>query len=206
MMTSELNVEMAMPMLTRLGLRERLARATPADTLRGLLFNGALDLLRTSADEEAVRRCRLMLAQSRFFDFFNYSVFDFLRLAFNTAQYISMRQGGFEAALRQLGQRGMKDYLASMAGKAFVNFARDDARRLLTSTPLLFHSLTSYGERSLEWLGPRSCRLVMKRDFMPVVYQEGALHTLVEVLPLKCVRVKGYTVGPLDSEYLISWQ
>lgn len=205
MMTFEFSAEMTMPALARLRLKERLACATPADTTRGLFFNAALEQVRTGADDEAERRCRLMLGQSRFFDFFNYCVFDMLRLTFSAAQYLSEHQGGFEAALRRLGQRGMRAFLASMAGRTFLSFCGEDARRTMTSLPVLFHTVVSYGERTVEWLGPRQCRLVMKRDFMPPSYQEGALLTVMEQLHLQGGQVHSRPTGPLESEYTIAW-
>lgn len=206
MMTFEFSAEMTMPALARLRMQERLARATPADTTRGLFFNSVLQQVRAEADDEAARRCRLMLGQSRFFDFFQYGVFDLLRLSFNAAQYLSTSPGGFEAALRRLGQRGMSDFLSSLAGRTFLNFCGEDARRTLSSLPMLFRTVASYGERTVEWLGPRSCHVVMKRDFMPPLYQEGALLSVMEQLHLKGGRVQGHPTGALESEYSLSWE
>jgi uncharacterized protein (TIGR02265 family) len=206
MMTYEFNTETAMPVLMKLGLKERLARATQSDTVRGIFFNGALDTLRTFADDELLRRSFLMLRQSKFFDFFSYSIFDFLRLAFMTAQCMSNRQGGFDTSLRRLGQRGMTDFLESMAGKTFLTFSGTDARRLLTNLPVLFRTAVSYGERTVEWRGPRSCRILMKRDFMPPVYHEGAIKAAMEALRPQFVSILSAPTGPLDSEYLVSWE
>lgn len=206
MMTFDFNAEVVMPVAAKLGLKERLSRATPEDTVRGLFFNGVLSTVRTFADEEAVRRCRVMMSQSRFFDFFSYSLFDFLRLAFAAAQYISPRQGGFDAGLHRLGQQGMRDFLASMAGKTFLSFSGTDARRMLTNLPVLFRTAVSYGERSVEWTGSRRCRLIMKRDFMPPAYQEGAIETALQILHPKFVTVRSVPTGMLDNEYLISWE
>lgn len=206
MMSFDFNAEMMMPATAKLGLKERLSQATPGDTLRGLFFNGVMSTVRSSADEEAVRRCRVMLRQSTFFDFFSYSIFDFLRLAFTAAQYISPRQGSFDAGLRRLGQQGMRDFLASMAGKTFLSFSGTDARRMLTNLPVLFRTAVSYGERSVEWTGSRRCRFIMKRDFMPPSYQEGAIETALQCLHPKLVTVRSVPTGMLDSEYWISWE
>ncbi|WP_224372260.1 DUF2378 family protein [Hyalangium versicolor] len=206
MMTYEFNAEQTMPVLARLGLQERLLRTAPTDTVRGLFFNGVLEMVRTAADEEAVRRCRLMLNQARFFDFFSYSTFDFLRLTFAAAQYLSIRQEGFDAALTQLGERGMKDFLNSMAGKTFLSFSGMDARRMVTNLPVLFRTAVSYGERSVKWLGPQRCQLTMHGDFMPPAYHEGAIRAAVEHLHPHSVTVQSMPLDLLDSQYLISWR
>ncbi|WP_224242334.1 DUF2378 family protein [Hyalangium gracile] len=195
-----------MPALARLSLKERLDRATAADTVRGLFFNGVLDLVRTVTGEEAARRCRSTISQARFFDFFSYSVFDFLRLTFTAAQALSYRRQDFDDALFQLGQRGMKDFLASMAGRTFLSFSGTDERRLLTNLPVLFRTAVSYGERSVQWTGPRSCLLDMKRDFMPTTYHEGAIRTAMELLHPQAVSVQSTPLGPLDCRFEISWE
>jgi uncharacterized protein (TIGR02265 family) len=206
MMTYELDAQLAMPEAALLDLKKRLAFAAPSDTVRGLFFRGVLDTVRSLAGDEPAQRCRGMLGKAPFFDFFHYSILDFLRLAFTAAQYISHREGDFDAALRQLGRKGMLDFLRSTAGRTFLTFSVNDPRRALTNLPVLFRTVASYGDRAVEWRGPQHCRVVMTRDFMPPAYHEGELLALMEYLHLGSVEVVSRETGALDSEYEIRWR
>ncbi len=100
----------------------------------------------------------------------------------------------------------MRDFLGSTAGKTFLSFSIKDPRRSLTNLPVLFRTVASYGSRAVEWRGPRHCHIVMKRDFLPPAYHEGAFQALMEFLHLRCVEVTGQVTGALDSEYELRWQ
>src|SRR4028118_1749499 len=56
------------------GRERRLARATPADTVRGSFFLGALEAVRALEGEEGVRHCVEAGGEPRFVEFFNYPV------------------------------------------------------------------------------------------------------------------------------------
>ncbi|WP_052419903.1 TIGR02265 family protein [Hyalangium minutum] len=197
--------QMEMPLNALLDLKKRLALATPTDTVRGLFFSGVLDTVRYLATEREERHCSKLLGQAPYFDFLPYAIPDFLRLVYMGAQCLSTRDEDFSGALRKLGKRGMKDFLGSSAGKTFLSFSFSEPRRVLSSLPVLFRTTTSYGERTVQWLGPRHCRLVMKRDFMPAAYHEGALLCLMETLRLEGVEVRSRVTGTLDSEYELTW-
>jgi uncharacterized protein (TIGR02265 family) len=205
MTTLELHTQWVLPALTHQDLQKRLALVTPGDTVRGFFFKGVLETVSASADEEATRRCLVTLSHTRFVDFFSYSIADFLRLTFTAAQCLASSQGGFEAALRRLGQQTMKSFLRSMAGTTSLSFAGNDERKLLMSLPVMLRTGVSYGERTLSWLGPRCCRISMKRDFMPPAYHEGQLQSLMRTLHSQPVEVHSWALAALDSEYVVSW-
>lgn len=194
-----------MPLSAQLDLKKRLALATPADTVRGLFFSGVLDTVRYLATEREAWHCRKMLGQAPYFDFLPYAIPDFLRLVFTAARCLSTRDEDFAGALRKLGKRGMKDFLGSSAGKTFLSFSFNEPRRVLSSLPVLFRTTTSYGERTVQWLGPRYCRVVMKRDFLPTAYHEGSFLALMEALRLEGAEVKSRVTGVIDSEYVLTW-
>lgn len=201
----ELSAPPQMPLNAQLDLKKRLALATPADTVRGLFFSGVLDTVRYLATEREELHCRKLLGQAPYFDFLPYAIPDFLRLVYMGAQCLSARDEDFSGALRKLGARGMKDFLGSSAGKTFLSFSFCEPKRVLSSLPVLFRTTTSYGTRTVQWLGPRYCRVIMKRDFLPAAYHEGGFLSLMEALHLEGVEVRSRAAGVLDSEYVLTW-
>jgi uncharacterized protein (TIGR02265 family) len=204
-LANDVAAPLRMPLNAQLDLKKRLALATPADTVRGLFFSGVLDTVRYLATEREEWHCRKLLGQAPYFDFLPYAIPDFLRLVYMAASCLSVRDEDFSGALRKLGARGMKDFLGSSAGKTFLSFSFSDPRRVLSSLPVLFRTTTSYGVRTVQWLGPRYCRVVMQRDFLPTAYHEGGFLYLMEALHLEGVEVRSRTTGVVDSEYVLNW-
>ncbi|RYZ35349.1 MAG: TIGR02265 family protein [Myxococcaceae bacterium] len=187
-------------------LEKRLALATPDDTARGMFFNGALNAVRILGGDAAVERCLASVTEKKFVDFFNYPVSGFLKLAFTGAQLMGPQLGGFDVMLRKMGTQATTDFLSSAAGKTLLLLAGDSPKRLVTNLPTGYRAAVSYGERSVDWSGDRTGRLIMKRDFMPPAYHEGVLQAVIEALGARGVQVQGKQTGPVDTEYALSWQ
>ena len=187
-------------------LEQRLALSTPKDTARGMFFNGVLGVVRTLGDENAVEQCLRVSEERHFVDFFNYPISTFLKLTCTAARLLAPQCGGFEGALWRMGQQATKDFLASATGKALLLLGGSNARQMLNNLQSGFQAAVSYGERTVEWTGPKSGRFIMKRDFMPCPYHEGVLYALLETLGAKDVQVRGWRTGPLDSQYELSWK
>ncbi|CAM4173064.1 DUF2378 family protein [Corallococcus sp. ZKHCc1 1396] len=187
-------------------LEKRLALATPDDTARGMFFNGALNAVRILGGDAAVERCLASVPEKKFVDFFNYPVSGFLKLAFTGAQLMGPQLGGFDVMMRKMGTQATTDFLSSAAGKTLLLLAGDSPKRLVTNLPTGYRAAVSYGERSVDWSGDRTGRLVMKRDFMPPAYHEGVLQAVIEALGARGVKVHGKQTGTVDTEYALSWQ
>ncbi len=187
-------------------LEVRLSLAGPADTCRGIFFNGVLEGLRKLAGEEIEARCRDATGERKFTDFFNYPVSGFIRLGLAALPLIGGRLGGGEAVLRWMGTESLESFLSSVAGKTALMLAGNNVKRLVNQLPSSYRAAVSYGERHVVWTGERSGRFIFKRDFMPPAYHEGVLHSLLEKLGVRNVRVRGKATGLVDAEYELTWE
>jgi uncharacterized protein (TIGR02265 family) len=187
-------------------LRHRMAMASPTDTARGMFFNGALEVARALGGSEAADRCRDVIGEKRFIDFFNYPVLELLRMTLEAVRLLGPGSGGGAGVLRRMGTQAAKDFLASPSGKTMLLLTGGNPRRLLNQLPTSYRTAVSFGERRVIWsVGERSGLLVVQRDFMPPAYTKGLLQGLMEAVGARNVCVSGRPTGMLDSEYEISW-
>lgn len=187
-------------------LAQRLAMASPADTTRGMFLRATLDAVRTLGDEEAVRGCLRASGEDKLVDFFIYPVSANLRMVFAAAWLLAPRYGGFDGALRELGYRAAQCFLASAAGLMLQLLAGGDAKRLLGNLPSAYRASVSFGARSVTWTGPRRGQLSMRHEFMPYPFHEGLLMGVLGKANARGVRVRGYQLSTLESDYDVSWE
>lgn len=180
--------------------------ATPQDTTRGLFFNSMLESVRSLGDAVALARCQEALGGQSYVAFFNYPITQLLRLAGTAVQELSGRYGGPENAARMLGRRATADFLSSAVGNAVRMMAGTDIKLFLSGVQTVYRMAASYGERKVEWYGPASGHLLMRRNFLPVEYHEGVLEQLFTHYTVKNVKVRGQQTAPLDSVYEFSWE
>lgn len=186
-------------------LERRLAATTDADTSRGLNFNRLFDLVREHAGPEAAKRCDPKGKGARF-DLFAYPMREYLDAAYTAADELAPRLGGEDAFWEALGRRSVTGFLGSAIGRAIFAVAGRDPRRLVSAAPAGYRAAASYGERSVEWLGPRRARLVMRRDFLPTAFHRGVILAALEPSEARRPSVDARATGPLDAEYDISWE
>ncbi|MBN1204039.1 MAG: DUF2378 family protein [Myxococcaceae bacterium] len=188
----------------------RITLATPADTARGLFFNGVLGAVVSLGGESALKECHALLGdmrfERRFIDFSSYPVSDFLRLALAATKVLSARLEGPEKTQRRLGMQATRDFLNSMAGKTLLLLAGNSPKRLLGSLASGYRSAVSYGERIVTLKEETGATVVMKRDFMLPLYNEGVLMAVLEAAHAKNPQVRAKPLGLLDCEYELSWQ
>jgi uncharacterized protein (TIGR02265 family) len=187
----------------------RIALATPEDTARGLFFNGVTSSVIALGGENALAQCRAQLndprLERRFVDFSSYPVADFLRMALAATRVLSVRIGGPEKTQRRLGMQAMQDFLSSMAGRTLLLLSGDSPKRVMGNLVSGYRSAVSYGERTVTLQGENGARVVMKRDFMLPLYNEGVLVALLEAVHTKNPQVVARPFGVLDCEYDLSW-
>ena len=189
----------------RSDLARRLAECKDSDTSRGLNFNRLFDLVREHLGDEAARACDPQGKGSRI-DFFSYPVSEYLQIAWYAADRLEPKLGSVDAVFQELGRRTVTGFLGSALGRTIFALAGRDPRRFVAAGPAGYRSAVSYGERTVEWRGPRSARMTFKRDFMPPVFHRAVIAAGLEASEAKNPRVEARATGLLDSEYEISWE
>jgi uncharacterized protein (TIGR02265 family) len=189
---------------------QRIALATPDDTARGLFFNGILSAVVTFGGEPARKRCHSLLNdkrfERRFIDFSSYPVSDFLRMALAATRVLSAQLGGAESTQRRLGTQATRDFLASMAGRTLLLLSGNSPKRVMGNLASGYRSAVSYGERTVTLLGDTGARVVVKRDFMLPLFNEGVLLAVLEAVHAQRPQVRTTPQGLLDCEYELSWK
>jgi uncharacterized protein (TIGR02265 family) len=186
-------------------LEQRLASLTPKDTTRGFLFNAALDLVRSEAGEDAVKRCLEAAGSSGFTAFFSYPVSTLVQLIHAAAHELSDRYGGFDEALRQLGAQVAPHFLGSATGRMLLSLMGKEPQQRFDSLPTAYRMWWDHGSCSLTWVSPRSGRLHYD-NAMPVAYLVGSVMPLLTGPRLQGARVNGRQTGPTTSEVDFSWE
>ncbi len=188
------------------GLEQLLPLATPMDTCRGMFFNGVFEAARTLGGEEVREKCHAAAGRKKYVDFFSYPVADFLKTIFTATELLGGPVPvGRSMVMRQLGRRATADFLHSTVGKTMMALAGTDPHRLLASFPSAYRASLSYGDRSVERLGEKQARLMARRDFLPLEYNEGVLSAAMEQTTARDLVVRGRQLAPLEVEYDISW-
>ncbi|WNG62622.1 DUF2378 family protein [Archangium gephyra] len=176
------------------------------DTCRGLFFNGVFEAARALGGAEVRAKCLVVAGTKTYVDFFSYPVADFLKTIFTAAELLGgSAPEGRAMVLRQLGRRATADFLHSTVGKTMMALAGTDPQRLLASFPSAYRASLSYGDRSVERLGEKQARLMARRDFLPLAYNEGVLHAAMEQSTARELVVRGRQLAPLEADYDISW-
>jgi uncharacterized protein (TIGR02265 family) len=188
---------------------EELARyrtfVKPEHTIRGFFFKGFLESLRTLGDEALVSRCLEACGQERFVDFFSYPTDLMFPMLFTALPTLAERQGGAEAALRQMGRQASTDFLESVAGRAMLLLAQSP-KPLISSLPAAFRVAMSYGSSQVEWLGPRKGRLRARGGFMPTPFHEGLVLKMLEAAGARGSQATARSEGALDIVCEFSWE
>ncbi|MFY0564805.1 TIGR02265 family protein [Archangium lansingense] len=186
-------------------LEQRLALSRPEDTLRGFFFTGALEVVRGLGDEVVLNRCIEVAGGSRFMAFFSYPVGTLNRLLYAAAWALSERHGGFDAAMRCLGQQVAPEYLESAAGRVLTMLAGGEPRRMLNGFPSAWRTSVRHGECSVRWTGPNSGLVLVRGSTLPSEYLVGAVRGLFESTKMADVNTTGREVSLRETEVEVSW-
>jgi uncharacterized protein (TIGR02265 family) len=187
-------------------LELRLAAATPADTVRGLIFNAIFSVVREAAGDEAARACDPSRKGQRT-EFFNYPVTDFLRIIWDAADRLEGKVGGGDAAFYRIGHRAGELVLGSMLGKTLLALAGTGGpKQLLSHAPGGYRATVSYGERLVSWPSETHARFVFIRDFLLPAFHCGVLAVGAERAGGRSVKAVGRQTGPLEAVYDVTWQ
>jgi uncharacterized protein (TIGR02265 family) len=100
----------------------------------------------------------------------------------------------------------VRDFTTSMAGKTLLSLSGSSPQRLLSTLPTGYRAAVNFGERTVTLRADKSAVVTFRRDFFPLVHSEGVLQAVLEAANAKNVRIRSRSLGPLDSEYEVSWQ
>jgi uncharacterized protein (TIGR02265 family) len=180
-----------------------------SDTVRGLFFNGFLNVVKTHGGEQSLKQCLALLGDRRFersfISFSSYPATDFLRLAVAASQVLAPRLGGPEITARAMGRATVRDFMESMAGKTLLMLSGGAPQRLVASISSAYRAAVSFGERRVTPVGAKSAHISFKRDFLPLAHTEGVLLAVLEASTARNPQIRSRSVGTLDSEYDLSW-
>lgn len=186
-------------------LQQRLAAATAADTSRGLNYTTLFALVRDHLGDAAARQVDVLGKGSRV-DFFSYPIREYLQTTWNALDRLEPIFGAPEAVLTELGRRTITGFLATMIGRTAFTMAGKDPRRLLANIGPSYRTAVSYGERKVEFTGPRRAVATFNHDFMPPAFHQAVILTALQAGDARRPRVAGRATGPLDSTYQIEWE
>jgi uncharacterized protein (TIGR02265 family) len=181
----------------------RLAAATKDDTIRGLAFNAAFDVVREHADEATVLLCD-PTGRGKRADFSSYAVTDLLQVVWAVADRLERKLGGPEEAFFQIGYRATAGVLGSMLGTTLLAFGRTP-RALLSQVPTAFKATTGYGQRFITWEGDAAARLDFDHEFLPLAYLRGTIQAGLDAAGAKQPRVEGHVPGFMKATFQVRW-
>jgi uncharacterized protein (TIGR02265 family) len=77
---------------------------------------------------------------------------------------------------------------------------------MLESAPDIYRQMLGFGELSVKFTGPSQGRVVLRGDYLPAEFHEGALEHLLCSMGGRGVKVERQWVKGLDGEYAFSWE
>jgi len=188
----------------RVDLERRIALATPADTVRGVIFRATSGLVRRRLGEDAARACDPATGKGRN-DLFSYPVEDYLRLAWAAADALEGPLGSVDAVFFAIGDAVVKDLVETLFGRTVVSLAAGSPRQLLEQIPAGYKATVGYGDRQVTWLSPRQARVSYARDFLVPGFHRGILTAALHTTGVRDVTAAARVTGPLDLEVEVGW-
>nr|QKW93778.1 hypothetical protein [Vitiosangium cumulatum] len=185
-------------------LEQRLAAVGPKDTTRGFLFSAALEVVRSQADAEALKRCVEAAGNSNFTAFFSYPVPTLLKLLYAASRELSSKHGGFDGAMQQLGFRVAPRFLESTTGKMLLSLVGKEPKRLIDSMPTAYKTAWDHGNCTLTWTGPKGGRLAYT-NVIPVQYFAGSVMQILSAAQVKGAQATGKQLSLTESTVDFSW-
>lgn len=187
----------------RLDLAARIAAASREDTIRGLAFNAAFDVVREHADEATVLLCDPS-GRGKRADFSAYPVPECLQVLWAVADRLERTLGSPDEVFFQVGYRVTAGVLGSMLGHTLLAFGRTP-RALISQVPTAFKATTGYGQRFLHWEGEAAARLDFDREFLPLQYVRGTIQAGLDAAGCATTSVEGVSPGFMKATFQVRW-
>jgi uncharacterized protein (TIGR02265 family) len=187
----------------RLDLAARLAAATKDDTIRGLAFNAAFDVVREHADEATVLVCDPS-GKGKRADFTAYQVTDLLQVIWAVSDRLERKLGSPEEVFFQIGYRATAGVLGSMLGHTLLAFGRSP-KALLSQVPSAFKATTGYGQRFVTWEGETAATVDFDHEFLPLHYLRGTIQAGLDAASAKSPSVEGRAPAFMRATFQVRW-
>jgi uncharacterized protein (TIGR02265 family) len=173
---------------------------------RGVVFNSVLEVVRQLGDERAVERCLGVTGEPRFMDFFNYPFSSLVKMTYAAGWALSEKYGSFDKAVWQMGSQAAASFYSSAAGKAVLVLGSGGPTKMIDTIVNAFQLVAKGAELSTMLTGPKSAILIHKRDFLPRPYMQSGLVSTFAAAKVQGMKVNVRPMGPLDTEYDLSWE
>src|SRR5512137_2853555 len=125
-------------------LQLRLAAATEKDTVRGLVFNCILELIKERAGAEAASACDPGQQGSRV-DLFSYPAADLLRINWRGADLLEPVLGSVDEVFFRFGHRTVSQLAGTLMGRTLMSLVAGSPRKLLGQIQASYRTTVSYG-------------------------------------------------------------
>jgi len=190
---------------SRTALEHRLDAATPDDTVRGVVFNAAFEVIEEHDGEEVARRCD-PTGKGKRTPFLSYPVADYLQLAWTAVDELESAFGTADRVFFAMGHRALSNVFASpVLGSTLKAIGGGTPRQMLANVHPGYRATVSYGDRSVVWPAERHARITFRRDFLVPSFHCGVLTSVLETLGARNVRVTGRETGHLEAVYDVVW-
>jgi len=187
----------------RLDLAARIAAATKDDTIRGLAFNAAFDVVREHADEATVLLCD-PAGKGKRADFSAYAVPELLQVVWAVSDRLERKLGSPEEVFFQIGYRATAGVLGSMLGHTLLAFGRTP-KSLISQIPTAFKATTGYGQRFVTWQSETAARVDFDHEFLPLHYLRGTIQAGLDAAGAKHASVEGLAPGFMKAVFQLRW-
>lgn len=185
--------------------RARLARVTPAHTIKGFYLRGYLEACRGQGGDELYERCRAAVKERQILDFMSYPYSAALEISLVGAEVLVTKFGGVRPFLRAMGRIAVDQYLGSPLGRTFLSLAKPSPKAMLRMLPTAIATTIRFGSRSVSIEGDQRAVFACRDDFSPAEANAGAIEAVIIAGRggSPSVRVKAFSL--LDYDLEASW-
>ncbi len=187
-------------------MRERIALADEAHSIRGVPFRGVVAAIQKFLGSDKVEEmCGQFGFGPRFDLTTRYPLRDFLKFEYAAAQAIAEITGDFDIAVAECGGGAVDLFFDSRAGQVMRGLSGRSPHRMLGSVPVGYQVLVNFGERSWDKLGDNSGVFKFKNELLGVMHSYGVFEM---ALVQSYGDITKYVVtvdSPVDFTFEISW-
>jgi len=145
-------------------LQKRIAIATPEDTIVGIGIEGAMDYLKTMVPERRLLELRQEITGTTSYkSFFRYPMSHLLRL-----MQAALKEPGVSldchTLMHSCGRHSLRMFLDSPVGRAVKMIGKGKPMSLLSSVPMSYKPVVSFGVRVFEKTGDNSANVMFQRE------------------------------------------
>lgn len=185
----------------RFDVEERIARATPDDTLKGMFFKRILETAESAGIDPAASRLQAPPMRLRYQTFFDYPVADYFRLVASVASTMHPRLAISEG-IRRVGGRDFAEFAESKVGRVMLAFT-GNARSTLARSGPMYGAVLKGSARIESSATPEGVRITY-RDYpgLTEVYPIGTIESVCRHYGVDYT-IEIDILSPWDADYLV---